>query len=51
MIETAGNRRENRDHSYYNIVEIGQNTDRSPEDQRRLAISQTPVKAHQLTIV
>ena len=33
----------------YSIVNISQNTTRSPEDMRRLAVSQTPVKDHQLT--
>ena len=33
---------------YYSITKIGQNTEKSPGDPRRLAISQTPVKDHQL---
>ena len=32
------------DHSNYNIVEIGQNTEKSPGDLRRLAVTQTSVK-------
>ena len=36
---------------HYNIVEIGQNTKKSPGNLRRLAITQTPVKTHQLTLV
>ena len=33
------------------IVEIGQNTEKSPGDLRRLPVTQTPVKDHQLTLV
>ena len=33
------------------IAKIGQNTDKSPEDQMRLPLSQTPVKAYQRTPV
>ena len=32
------------------IIENGQNTDKSPGDLRRLAVTQTPVKNHQLTL-
>ena len=35
----------------YSIVEVGQNTEKSPGDLRRLAVIQTPVKDHQLTFV
>ena len=31
-----GNERTSRDHPNYSIVEIGQNTEKSPEDLRRL---------------
>ena len=41
----------NRDHPNTSIVEIGQNTKKSPGDLRRLAVTQTPVKDHQLTLV
>ena len=34
-----------------NIAEDGQNTEMSPGDLRRLAITQTPVKDHQLTLM
>ena len=34
------------DHSYYSIIIIGQNTEKSPGDLWRLAVSQTPVKNH-----
>ena len=36
------------DHSKYGIVEIGQNTKKSPVDYRKLAVIQTPVENHQL---
>ena len=34
-----------------NIVKIGQNSEKSPNDPRRLAITQTPAKDYQLTVV
>ena len=33
------------------IVENGQNTKKSPEDLRRLAVTQTPVKNYRLTLM
>ena len=33
------------------IIVNGQNTAKSPRDLRRLAVSQTPVKYHQLTLM
>ena len=45
------NWRKNRDHSDYNIIQISQSTEKSPGDLRKLAVSQTPVKAHQLTLM
>ena len=44
------NRRTNRDHSNYSIVEVNKNTEKSPEDLRRLAVIQTSVKDHQQTL-
>ena len=41
----------NRINSKCSIVEIGQNTEKSPGDLRRFAISQTPVKDNQQTLV
>ena len=38
-------------HSNYYIIENDQNTEKSPGDLRRLAITQTPVKDHQLTLM
>ena len=46
-----GHKRTNGDHPIYNIVEIGQNTEKSPGDLRRLAITLTPVEMNQLTLV
>ena len=45
------NQRKKRDLLYYSIIKIGQNTVKSPRDLRRLAVSQTPVKDHQLTLL
>ena len=33
------------------IIKIGQNTDKSPGDLKRLAVSQTPSRNHRLTLV
>ena len=41
-LEVGGN------HPNYNIIENGQNTEKSPGDLRRLAVTQSPVKDHQL---
>ena len=46
-----GNKRTSGDHPNYSIVEIGQNTEKSPGDLGRLAITQTPMENHQLTLV
>ena len=35
----------------YSIVEIGQNTEKTPWDLRGLVAAQTPVKDHQLTLL
>ena len=32
-------------------IEVGQNTKKSPRDLRRLAVTQSPIKEHQLTLV
>ena len=34
------------DHPNYSLVEIGQNTEKSPGDLRRIAVTQTPVENH-----
>ena len=42
-----GDQRKNRDYSDYRIIKIGQNTQKSPRDLRRLTVSQTPVEDQQ----
>ena len=39
------------DHPNNSIVEINQNTEKSPKDLRRLVVTQTPVKGHQLMLM
>ena len=39
------------DHPNYSIIEGGQNTEKSPRDLRRLAVTQSPVKDHQLKLM
>ena len=46
---SVGNRRTNKDHQNYSMVENGQNTEKCPGDMMRLIV--TPVKDHQLTPV
>ena len=46
-----GSWRTSGDHPNYNIFENGQSTEMSPRDLRRLAVTQTPVKDHQLKVV
>ena len=41
----------NREHPNYSIAKIGLNTESNPRDLRRLAVTQTPVKDYQLTVV
>ena len=45
------NKRKNRDRPENWMVEIGQNTEKGPGDLRRIFVSQSPVKSHQLTRV
>ena len=47
----TGNKNMSGDHPNDSIVKIGQNTEKSPGDLRRLAVTQTPVKDHQLMLV
>ena len=42
------NQRTSWNHPDYSIIMIGRNTEKSPGDLRRLAVSHTPVKDHQL---
>ena len=44
-------RRTSEDHPNDSIIENGQNTKKSPGDLRRLAVTQTPVKNHRLTLM
>ena len=46
-----GNQEENRNQPDNWIVEIGKNTEKSHGDLRRLVVTQTPVKDHQLKLV
>ena len=39
------------DHPKYNIIENSQNTGKSPEDLRRIAVTQIPVKNRQLKLM
>ena len=41
----------NGDHLNNYIIKNDKNTEKSPGDLRRLAVTQTPVKAHQLTLM
>ena len=51
MTGGIGSWRTSGDHPNNNIIENGQNTEKSPGDLRRLAVTQTPVKDHQLTLM
>ena len=42
--------RTNGDYLDYNIIKFGQNTEKSPGDFRRFAVTQTQVENHQLTL-
>ena len=46
-----GSWRTGRDYPKDSIAENSQNPEMSPEDLRRLAVTQTPVKNHQLTLM
>ena len=45
-----GNKRMSEDHPNYYIIENSQNTEKNPEDLRRLAVTQTSVRDHQLRL-
>ena len=45
------NQRACGDYWDYKIIKIGQNTEKSPGDLKRLAVAQTPLKDHQLTLM
>ena len=44
-------RRTSGDYPNYNTIENGQNTEKSPENLKRLTVTQTPVKNHQLKLM
>ena len=46
-----GSSRTSGDYLNYCFVENGQNTEKSPRDLRRLAVTQTPVKDYHLTLM
>ena len=46
-----GNTRTSGDHLKYNIIKIDKNTEKSPGELRRRAVTQTPVRIHQLMLV
>ena len=48
---TGGNKRTGGYCTNYYIIEIGQNTEKSSGELRRLAVAQTPVGNHQLTLM
>ena len=45
------NQRTSQNHPDYSIIKIDQNTEKSPRDLRRLAVTQTSVRNHQLMLV
>ena len=49
-LEDLEKKRTSGDHPNYSIIENGQNTEKSPGDLR-LALTQTPVRNHRLTLV
>ena len=46
-----GNKKSSGDHPNYCIIEIGQNTEKSPGDLKRVSVTQISVKNHRLTLV
>ena len=46
-----GNKRKSGDHPNYYIIENGQNTEKSPEDVRRLPVAKTPVEVYLLKLM
>ena len=50
-LKDFGNKRMSGGNQNYYITENGQNTEKSPGDLRGLAVCQTPVKDHQLTLM
>ena len=48
---TGGLGNKSGDHLYYSIIKIGHITEKSPGNLRKIAVIQTPVINHQLTLV
>ena len=46
-----GNKRTRGDHQNHCIIENVQNTEKGPGDFKKLTVTQTPVKDHQLTLM
>ena len=46
-----GNKRTSWDQPNYSIIKIGQNTEKSPEDLKRLSVTQTSGRNRQLMLV
>ena len=51
LIKGLEYKRTRGDHVNYSIIKIGQIAEKSPGDLKRLAVTQTPVKNHQQTLV
>ena len=51
LSKRVGSWRTGGDHPNDSIIENGQNTEKSPGDLKRLAVIQTPVKNHRLTLM
>ena len=51
MTKELGNKRTSGDLLNYGIAVIGRNTEKSPWNLRRPAVTQTPVKEYQLTLM
>ena len=45
-----GSWRPSGDHPNNSVIENGQNTEKSPGNLRRLAVTQSPVKDHQMSL-
>ena len=51
LVKGLRNKRTSEDNPNYSIAEVGQNTEKSPEDLKGLVVPQTPGKDHQLTLM
>ena len=51
LLKGLGNRMTSGYYPNYSIVEVGQNTGKSPGDLGKFAATQVPVKNHQLTLM